>query len=62
MLLFVLWYCHKRGRETRLERERSEDGSGHVEELLDDPTLPAQGDHLALPPVASGRRSPAASK
>ena len=22
MLLFVLWYCHKRGRETRLEQER----------------------------------------
>lgn len=24
MLLFVFWYCHKRGRETRLEREESE--------------------------------------
>ncbi|KAF2473104.1 uncharacterized protein BDR25DRAFT_257264 [Lindgomyces ingoldianus] len=22
LLLFVFWYCHKRGRETRLERER----------------------------------------
>lgn len=22
VLLFVLWYCHKRGREVRLERER----------------------------------------
>lgn len=22
MLLFVFWYCHKRGRETRLEKER----------------------------------------
>jgi hypothetical protein len=22
VLLFVFWYCHKRGRETRLERER----------------------------------------
>jgi hypothetical protein len=21
-LLFVFWYCHKRGRETRLEKER----------------------------------------
>lgn len=28
MLLFVFWYCHKRGRETRLEKERlaAEDG------------------------------------
>lgn len=23
MLLFVLWYCHKRGREVRLEKEAS---------------------------------------
>ena len=22
MLLFVLWYCHKRGKEVRLEKER----------------------------------------
>lgn len=31
MLLFVFWYCHKRGRETRLEKERlaaEEGGSG----------------------------------
>ncbi|KAF1921071.1 hypothetical protein BDU57DRAFT_509656 [Ampelomyces quisqualis] len=28
LLLFVFWYCHKRGRETRLEKERlaAEDG------------------------------------
>ena len=24
MLLFVFWYCHKRGREVRLEKERIE--------------------------------------
>ena len=23
VLLFVFWYCHKRGRETRLEKERA---------------------------------------
>lgn len=38
MLLFVLWYCHKRGREVRLERELSgsavEAGS-RIEELSD---------------------------
>lgn len=49
LLLFVLWYCHKRGREVRLEKEKSEaeaavgvvDGSERIEELPDDPTLPA---------------------
>ncbi|KAJ2896008.1 hypothetical protein MKZ38_005980 [Zalerion maritima] len=51
ILMFVLWYCHKRGRETRLEREASEvsisatTGGGikdgdRVEELPDDPALP----------------------
>ena len=24
VLLFVFWYCHKRGKEVRLEREKSE--------------------------------------
>lgn len=24
MLLFVLWYCHKRGREVRLEKDRQQ--------------------------------------
>lgn len=46
VLLFVLWYCHKRGREVRLEREKSEsavDGSSRIEELPDDPALPAPG-------------------
>ncbi|KAK5657738.1 hypothetical protein OQA88_2811 [Cercophora sp. LCS_1] len=48
LLLFVLWYCHKRGREVRLEKEKSEaeaavgvvDGE-RIEELPDDPALPA---------------------
>ncbi|KAF4471751.1 RING-like domain-containing [Fusarium albosuccineum] len=46
LLMFVLWYCHKRGREVRLEREKSDaetpiDGSDRIEELPDDPQLPA---------------------
>jgi hypothetical protein len=44
VLMLMLWYCHKRGREVRLEREQSEniiDGSDRIEELPDDPTLPA---------------------
>ncbi|PHH70810.1 hypothetical protein CDD82_6909 [Ophiocordyceps australis] len=43
LLLFVLWYCHKRGREVRLEREGAQqvvDGSSRIEELPDDPALP----------------------
>ncbi|QPC72673.1 hypothetical protein HYE68_003425 [Fusarium pseudograminearum] len=45
LLMFVLWYCHKRGREVRLEREKSApetpiDGSSRIEELPDDPLLP----------------------
>ncbi|KAK1977402.1 hypothetical protein LZ30DRAFT_601336 [Colletotrichum cereale] len=44
LLLFVLWYCHKRGREERIKRENAPeivDGSGRIEELPDDPALPA---------------------
>ncbi|KAI3318449.1 hypothetical protein HD806DRAFT_315881 [Xylariaceae sp. AK1471] len=53
LLLSMLWYCHKRGREVRLEREASDaavaddrtdetiDGQPRVEELPDDPQLPA---------------------
>ncbi|KAG6006267.1 hypothetical protein E4U43_000465 [Claviceps pusilla] len=41
LLLFVLWYCHKRGRQVRLENERAIDGSDRIEELPDDLALPA---------------------
>lgn len=46
LLLFVLWYCHKRGREVRLEKEKSDaeapvDGADRIEELPDDLALPA---------------------
>lgn len=46
VLMFVLWYCHKRGREVRLEKEKADaetpiDGSDRIEELPDDPLLPA---------------------
>ncbi|OHE95225.1 hypothetical protein CORC01_09486 [Colletotrichum orchidophilum] len=43
LLLFVMWYCHKRGREERIKRENAPeivDGSGRIEELPDDPALP----------------------
>ncbi|KAI0502764.1 hypothetical protein F5B22DRAFT_652768 [Xylaria bambusicola] len=54
LLLSMLWYCYKRGREVRLEREASEkneaeggkddeviEGRPRVEELPDDPMLTA---------------------
>src|SRR5688572_12884136 len=39
VLMFVLWYCYKRGREQRLEQEKTGepiDGSDRIEELPDD--------------------------
>ncbi|KAG5973805.1 hypothetical protein E4U58_004138 [Claviceps cyperi] len=48
ILLFVLWYCHKRGRQVRLEGERTVDGSHRIEELPDDLALPAPEDLQAV--------------
>ncbi|KAG6087398.1 hypothetical protein E4U15_007940 [Claviceps sp. LM218 group G6] len=48
ILLFVLWYCHKRGRQVRLEGERTVDGSDRIEELPDDLALPAPEDVRAV--------------
>ncbi|KAM3463778.1 hypothetical protein MY5147_008588 [Beauveria neobassiana] len=53
LLLFVLWYCYKRGREVRLEREKTEnviDGSDRFEELPDDPMLPEPSQAEVTPP------------
>ncbi|KAK9422382.1 hypothetical protein SUNI508_04738 [Seiridium unicorne] len=51
LLLSVFWYCHKRGRETRLEKEAADqdplNGIDRVEELPDDPQLPAVGQSSA---------------
>lgn len=56
--MFVLWYCHKRGREVRLEKERSAaaDLGGHVEELSD--TDSAIGS-VPTPLPVEGRAAPA---
>jgi len=35
VLLFVFWYCHKRGRETRLERERLAAGNEDADSDID---------------------------
>ncbi|KAH9887768.1 hypothetical protein F4778DRAFT_418469 [Xylariomycetidae sp. FL2044] len=59
LLLSALWYCHKRGREERLLREGKGadedpiDGRERIEELPDDPQLPA----AASSPAAKGSGS-----
>ena len=60
VLLFVLWYCYKRGREERLLRENSDeaiDGSDRIEELPDDPTLPAPEPRVEDPSAESASAS-----
>ncbi|ETS83252.1 hypothetical protein PFICI_05128 [Pestalotiopsis fici W106-1] len=68
LLLSVLWYCHKRGREVRLEKEAAEQddplhGVDRVEELPDDPQLlpgPSNVSSSSQPTrQKSGRSSPA---
>ncbi|RDW64075.1 hypothetical protein BP5796_10577 [Coleophoma crateriformis] len=43
VLLFVFWYCHKRGREVRLAKEAVVDSEGRIVEMEDDPMLEASG-------------------
>ncbi|KAI1345550.1 hypothetical protein F5Y01DRAFT_52917 [Xylaria sp. FL0043] len=67
LLLSMLWYCYKRGREVRLEREASDaaaaegkaddgndeiEGRPRVEELPDDPMLPSA---TAAPAAAASK-------
>lgn len=57
--MFVLWYCHKRGREVRLEAEaaaRAIDGKDRIEELPDDPVLPAPHPIPARDPILTPDR------
>ncbi|ORY65034.1 uncharacterized protein BCR38DRAFT_408778 [Pseudomassariella vexata] len=67
LLLSVLWYCHKRGREERLLKEGADkegpiDGSTRIEELPDDPQLPAPGQEsvrsqMNLSPAPAGENA-----
>lgn len=44
VLLFFFWYCHKRGKETRLAKEQGVvNGEGRITELDDDPMIEASG-------------------
>jgi hypothetical protein len=55
--MFVVWYCHKRGREVRLEKEKSMSGGSRVEELPDDAET-AEGsnsnEHVKVTPPDAG--------
>ena len=65
VLLFVFWYCHKRGREERIKRESAAqlvDSEGRIVELDDDPMLAGpSGTQAGIPaneaerPVSSSR-------
>lgn len=60
MLLFVLWYCHKRGREVRLEKEKSAsavEAGSRIEELSDNDSAIDSG----ATPLAIEARNEAAS-
>lgn len=54
MLLFVLWYCHKRGREVRLEKENptsAVEAGSRIEELSDsDPATSSAPTPQAIEP------------
>lgn len=64
LLMFVLWYCHKRGREVRLEREKSAsavEAGSRIEELSDDDSVVESRSGRASPKLigssgASSRR------
>ncbi|KAK8060394.1 hypothetical protein PG996_010324 [Apiospora saccharicola] len=65
LLLSALWYCYKRGREVRLESEAAArdpiDGSTRVEELPDDPQLPAPEPRMTQEERAMFERTPTAA-
>ncbi|CAN8103048.1 unnamed protein product [Discula destructiva] len=56
LLMFVLWYCHKRGREVRLEKEKTDaaDMEGRVEEVSDNDS----GIASVSTPLGIGSRPP----
>ena len=59
VLLFVLWYCHKRGKEVRLLKESIVDSEGRVVELDDDPLLgPADPSGSNAPATPSTQAAP----
>ncbi|KAK5998293.1 hypothetical protein PT974_00667 [Cladobotryum mycophilum] len=62
LLLVVLWYCYKRGREERLTREKSEAeaDSQRIEELPDDLSLPApEHNTITTPAITTSEPAPA---
>jgi hypothetical protein len=69
VLLFVFWYCHKRGREVRLEKEENArntvESDGRIVELEDDAMLPPASGPSASDALGLGsveRSQPTASE
>ena len=72
MLLFVFWYCHKRGKEVRLEKERElteheveqldqEYRAAHPEEILTttaEPGASAEDVKAGIEEAQEAKRSP----
>lgn len=46
VLLFVFWYCHKRGRETRLEKERLAAEEGQAGNISGAPSVNGDVDSI----------------
>jgi hypothetical protein len=59
LLLFVFWYCHKRGKEVRLEKEKMA-SSADVEEPESDVSFETtEGDSLIIEDVSDGNANAA---
>lgn len=64
VLMFVLWYCYKRGREERLDKEKSAgeasgDGAEGSEEREGQPTDVVDPDHRLEAPPSTDSPGPA---
>lgn len=48
MLLFVIWYCHKRGKEERLKKEETAKESREMDEISVEELSDAPGENARL--------------
>lgn len=64
MLLFVLWYCHKRGREVRIDEEQASQASAGatVEEVEDEEKPPGAQQLLPAPEQPAALPAPDAEE
>ena len=62
MLLLSLWYCHKRGREVRLEKEAAEAEASGSSEQVDAQQHTSSLDNAENKPSATSADGPAATE